>query len=65
MDPRNEEFNSGEGGDGTGPYRLVSWEPKGDLVMERFEEYWVRGTAIGRPSSRKEDPPTTRAALRR
>ena len=40
MDPRNEEFNSGEAAIGTGPYRLVSWEPKGDLVMERFEEYW-------------------------
>lgn len=37
---RNEQFNSGKAAIGTGPYRFVSWEPKGDLVMERFDGYW-------------------------
>ncbi len=40
MEARNEEFNSGEAAIGTGPYEFVSWEPKGDLVLERFEGYW-------------------------
>lgn len=25
---------------GTGPYRLASWEPMKDAVLERFEDYW-------------------------
>lgn len=40
MDARNEQFNSGEMAIGTGPYKFVSWEPKGDLVLERNDEYW-------------------------
>lgn len=36
----NEAFNSGKAAIGTGPYRYVSWQPKGDLVMDRFDGYW-------------------------
>lgn len=40
MEARNEQFNSGKAAIGTGPYKFVSWEPKGDLVLERFDGYW-------------------------
>ncbi|WP_226781242.1 ABC transporter substrate-binding protein [Oceaniglobus trochenteri] len=40
MEARNEEFNSGEKAIGTGPFKFVSWEPKGDMVVERFDGYW-------------------------
>jgi peptide/nickel transport system substrate-binding protein len=36
----NEAFNSGRAAAGTGPYRFVSWTPKGDLVLDRFDGYW-------------------------
>jgi len=36
----NPAFNSGKAAIGTGPYKFVSWEPKGDLVLERFDGYW-------------------------
>ncbi len=36
----NEAFNSGKVAIGTGPYKYVSWAPKGDLVMDRFDGYW-------------------------
>lgn len=40
MDVGNEEFNAGSAAIGTGPYRFVSWQPQGDLVLERFDDYW-------------------------
>lgn len=39
-DTANEAFNSGKAATGTGPYKYVSWQPKGDLVMDRFDGYW-------------------------
>jgi peptide/nickel transport system substrate-binding protein len=36
----NEAFNSGKAAVGTGPYKFVSWQPKGDLVLDRFDGYW-------------------------
>ena len=39
-DTANEAFNSGKAAIGTGPYKYVSWAPKGDLVMDRFDGYW-------------------------
>ena len=36
----NEAFNTGKAAVGTGPYRFVSWQPKGDLVLDRFDGYW-------------------------
>ena len=40
MEARNEQFSSGKAAIGTGPYRFVSWAPKGDMVMKRFDGYW-------------------------
>ena len=50
-----EGFNSGKAAIGTGPFKLVSWEPKGDLVLERFDGYW-RGNAPWERVIRKEMP---------
>lgn len=48
-------FNGGPAAIGTGPYKLVSWEPKGDLVLERFDGYW-RGKGPWAKVIRKEIP---------
>ncbi|WP_169543978.1 ABC transporter substrate-binding protein [Sneathiella aquimaris] len=48
-------FNGGPAAVGTGPYKLVSWEPKGDLVLERFDDYW-RGKGAWEKVIRKEIP---------
>jgi len=40
----NEGFNRGGAGVGaavgTGPYKFVSWTPREQLVLERFDQYW-------------------------
>ena len=36
----NEAFNSGKASVGTGPYRFVSWTPKDQMVIERFDGFW-------------------------
>ena len=36
----NEAFNSGKAAIGTGPYKYVSWQPKGDLVLARNDAFW-------------------------
>jgi peptide/nickel transport system substrate-binding protein len=36
----NEAFNSGRAAIGTGPYRFVSWTPREQLVLDRFDGYW-------------------------
>lgn len=46
-------FNSGKATIGTGPYKFVSWEPKGDLVLERYDGYW-RGKGPWAKVVRKE-----------
>lgn len=55
MDAGNEEFNAGDKAIGTGPFTFVSWEPKGDMVMERYEDYWGEAPAWERVV-RKEIP---------
>ncbi|RXT54120.1 ABC transporter substrate-binding protein [Bradyrhizobium betae] len=35
-----EGFNSGKAAIGTGPYKFVSWTPKEQLVLQRFDGYW-------------------------
>src|SRR6056297_1007362 len=50
-----ECFNSGQATIGTGPYEFVSWEPKGDLVLERNDDYW-RGQGAWERVVRKEIP---------
>lgn len=34
------EFNSGRFAIGTGPHRLVSFQPRGDMILAPFPEYW-------------------------
>ena len=51
----SEGFNSGAATIGTGPYKFVSWEPKGDLVLERNDDYW-RGMGAWETVIRKEIP---------
>jgi peptide/nickel transport system substrate-binding protein len=46
-------FNSGKAAIGTGPYKFVSWQPKADLVLERFDSYW-RGKPAWEKVIRKE-----------
>jgi peptide/nickel transport system substrate-binding protein len=36
----NPGFNSGKAAIGTGPYKFVSWVPKDQLVLERFDGFW-------------------------
>jgi peptide/nickel transport system substrate-binding protein len=48
-------FNSGVAAIGTGPYKFVSWEPKGDLVLARNDDYW-RGMGAWETVIRKEIP---------
>jgi peptide/nickel transport system substrate-binding protein len=50
-----EGFNSGVAAIGTGPYRYISWEPKGDLVLERNLDYW-RGEGAWETVIRREIP---------
>ena len=50
-----EGFNSGKAAIGTGPYKYVSWEPKGDLVLEKNPDYW-RGDGPWETVIRKEIP---------
>ena len=50
-----EGFNSGKATIGTGPYKFVSWQPKGDLVLARNDEYW-RGNGAWETVIRKEIP---------
>jgi peptide/nickel transport system substrate-binding protein len=54
-DNANEAFNSGKAAIGTGPFRFVSWTPKDQLVLERFDQYW-RGPSAWQRVIRKEVP---------
>jgi len=54
-DARNEHFNSGIKAIGTGPYKFVSWQPKGDLVLERNDDYWG-GAPVWQRVVRQEIP---------
>jgi peptide/nickel transport system substrate-binding protein len=39
-DTANEAFNNGKAAIGTGPYKFVSWVPKEQLTLERFDGFW-------------------------
>lgn len=39
-DQEPQAFNSGDGAIGTGPFKVESWEPKGDLILVRNDDYW-------------------------
>lgn len=55
MEARNEQFNSGEKAIGTGPFTFVSWQPKGDLVLKKFDGWWG-GDVAWDTVTRKEIP---------
>jgi peptide/nickel transport system substrate-binding protein len=40
LDAPAAEFNSGRFAIGTGPHRLVSFAPRGDMVLAPFADYW-------------------------
>jgi peptide/nickel transport system substrate-binding protein len=42
---KSEDFSSGKGVDGTGPYKFVSYTPDDRVTLERFDGYWA-----GKPS---------------
>ncbi|MBM3521799.1 MAG: ABC transporter substrate-binding protein, partial [Alphaproteobacteria bacterium] len=56
----NADFNSGKAAIGTGPYRIVSWQPGSPMVLKRNPTYWgdkpawedVRLSPIPRDSAR-------------
>ena len=56
----NGDFNSGKAAIGTGPFRVVSWQPGSPLVLRRNDAYWgdrqpwqdVRFVPISRDSAR-------------
>ena len=54
-DNANEAFNTGKATIGTGPFKYVSWTPKSELVLERFDGYWG-GAAPWQKVVRKEIP---------
>ena len=65
IESATEGFNSGEAAIGTGPFKYVSWEPKGELVLERFDDHW-RGAAPWESVVRREisDDSSRLAALK-
>lgn len=65
MEAGNEEFNSGEKAIGTGPYTFVSWQPKGDLVLKRNDDYWGGETAWETVTRREIPEDTSRVAALR
>lgn len=52
---KTEDFVPGKAAVGTGPFKLEAWQPKGDLVMTRFDGYW-RGRPHWERVVRKEIP---------
>jgi len=62
MEAGNDQFNSGEKAIGTGPYKFVSWQPKGDLVVERNDDYWGEAPAWQRVVRREIPDDAARVA---
>lgn len=51
----NETFNSGKAAVGTGPFKFVSWTPKEEFVLQRYDQHW-RGPSPWQRVVRKEIP---------
>lgn len=45
LDAPVSAFNSGDMAIGTGPFKLESWEAKGDMVVSRNDDYWGEAPA--------------------
>ena len=52
----NEAFNSGKAAVGTGPYKFVSWTPKGDFVARALRRLLGRARSRGRASCARRSP---------
>jgi len=48
---------------GTGPYRLVSWEPGTSVVLERFEDYWSETPEVAKVTYVFRGESAVRAAM--
>jgi peptide/nickel transport system substrate-binding protein len=57
-----EDFNSGKAAIGTGPYRLVSYQPDGRVELARNEHYWGGKPAWERVNYRVIDNDASRTA---
>jgi len=42
------DFNAGTAAIGTGPFRMMSFRPREELVLEPFENYWGEGSGFER-----------------
>ena len=42
----NQAFNSGKAAIGTGPFKFVSWTPKEEFTVERFDQLLARRLAV-------------------
>lgn len=51
----NEAFNAGRATVGTGPYKFVSWTPREQMTMDRFDQHW-RGASHWTRVVRREIP---------
>jgi len=51
----NQAFNSGKAAVGTGPFKFVSWTPKEEFVLQRYDQHW-RGASPWERVVRKEIP---------
>lgn len=48
IDTPASAFNSGEAAIGTGPFRMVSFSPREELVLEPFADYWGETSEFSR-----------------
>jgi peptide/nickel transport system substrate-binding protein len=58
----NEAFNGGRVAIGTGPYRFVSWTPREQFTVDRFDDYWGGRPAWARHVRREIANPAARVA---
>jgi peptide/nickel transport system substrate-binding protein len=58
----NEAFNSGRVTIGTGPYRYVSWTPREQFTMDRFDDHWNGRQPWARHVRRELSNPAARVA---
>ena len=61
--PPTRPSTRGKAAIGTGPYKFVSWTPKEQLVLDRFDGYWGGKEPWARSSARRSrtTPPASRS----
>jgi peptide/nickel transport system substrate-binding protein len=58
----DDQARLGREGNGTGPYKFVSWSPNEDLVLEANEEYWGGAPSIKNVRLRTINEQSTRVS---